>query len=136
MQGHQLVKTATAEFSPYAIAELPNELRQKSKIRVMGMRGHTQSEKTYAANIKVASTEKGRQKRKRDVMSLDINTMKDKAKKAKTFHDTTWHNKEKRTYFDIVEKVATKSHFNSVLVADNAFTMRLRHYYHSWTLKR
>ena len=107
-------KDGNNRYSQDEIDALPANVRKEAKIRRLAKRGTTQAEKEYACRVRVAVEEKGRQKRKRGADMLDVKEMQAKAKKAKTDHERTWHNKEERTYFDVVEKVATKSHFTKV----------------------
>jgi hypothetical protein len=78
-------------------------------------------EKQYECELKTAWEERLNKKIAKGAKQLDLAELKQTADEAMSAHDKSWNERGDVQHTIVVEKVATKTHFNSVKVKDNAF---------------
>ena len=107
------MKKGSEPYTRKEIARLSPDLQEQIKIRNIMQRGTTEAEKDYEARLDVALEKKLRKKECRGRSKrLDFSTQQTKADEAQTDHNRDWSDRDSRKYSDIVNKVATKGHFD------------------------
>jgi hypothetical protein len=124
MQGKQLLNAAK-KYNPDVITSLTQEVREDIKIRNINKAGHTEMEKTLHADILAEFESRRSKKIANGVKVLDLDQLTDEASKAMSAHDENWAKRGDIQLTIITEKIATKTHFNSVKVEGDKFFLEI-----------
>ena len=120
MQGEQMLEGAK-KYNASAIAALPPEFQEQIKIKHLNKQGHTTMEKQYKDALQSAWEERKSNKLSRSARQLDLIELEQETAQALSEHDKQWSKRGNVQLSIITEKMATKTHFNSVPVANDAF---------------
>ena len=119
MEGEQLLNSSM-KYSQSILEELPDELKDKCKIRNIANRGVRNAEKEYEEATNQAWEEKRTKKLQRTSL-LTLDAITTEANKLKTNHDIQWQDREARKMNEVTKTVATKTHFNKVKAGDQFY---------------
>lgn len=120
MQGKQLLVGAQ-QFHRTAIESLPMHVKDKIKIGQINKEGHTTMEQDYAVKVEDAWEGRYQQKINRGARQLDEDELDELAATTLSIHDNEWNKRGDVQFSVVTEKIATKSHFNSIKVTEGFY---------------
>eukprot|EP00956_Cyclotella_meneghiniana_P021077 scaffold37956_cov48-Cyclotella_meneghiniana.AAC.2 len=126
MQGEQMLD-GSKKYQASAIAALPLEFQEQIKIKNLNKQGHMTMEKQFKDALQSAWEERTSNKLSRSARQLDLVELGQEAAQALSEHDKQWSKRGNVQLAIITEKMATKTHFNAVPVANDAFYNEILH---------
>ena len=115
MQGKQILEGAK-RFDRAAIDSLPSHVQDQIKIGKINKEGHTTMEKEFSVKVEAAWEDRYEQKMSRGVKQLDEDELDELAYTTLSVHDKDWNKRGDVQFSVVTERIATKSHFNSIKV--------------------
>eukprot|EP00986_Skeletonema_menzelii_P016679 scaffold15440_cov101-Skeletonema_menzelii.AAC.1 len=116
MEGQQLMNSFEI-YNQNILEELPDDVKEKCKIRAIASKGVKTAEKEYKeASLEAYECKRTKKLLKNDIIS--INDITAEAIKMKTEHDKQWQDRDARKMNEVTKTVATKAHFKQVRAGD------------------